>query len=194
MARWPLSLTLSVAVLLATVFSRDGGLAQTPAALSMPEQLKAQRIPEQLKNRSMPKLTGMVALRVDSVLAANTEGGIDPRLQPLGRQLKSLNYSTYRLIEQKKGETPCGKMTTFLLPGVAILNIEPLTADNDMIFMKLVFFLGDGHLIADLKLMNHSGVLLGGPRYGEGTLIISVRADTLARVAPATAASAKPER
>ncbi len=185
MTRRLLSLILPVAVLLATAFSREAGLAQTPAALSMPEQLRPR--PQPLRPR-------MVAVRVDSVLAANTQGGIDPRLQPLGRQLKSLNYSTYRLLEQKEGETPCGKMATFLLPGGAILDIEPQTADNDMIFMKLVFFQGDGHLIADLKLMNHGVVLLGGPRYGEGTLIISVRADTLARTAPATRASAKPAR
>ncbi|HXN85075.1 MAG TPA: hypothetical protein VN867_03340, partial [Candidatus Binataceae bacterium] len=51
-------------------------------------------------------------------------------------------------------------------------------AEGDMIDMELVLFQGERPLMTtDLKLRNHGILIVGGPRYEQGMLIISIAAD-----------------
>jgi hypothetical protein len=137
-----------------------------------------------------------VTVHVDSVLAADTNEGIDSRLQKMGTRLQALfSYTTYRLVSHQDGQTECGKMIAFTLPGGRILHVQPRAVDHDMIAMELVLFQGPRPLMTtDLKLRNNGILIIGGPRYEQGMLIISIGASTAraphaARV-PTTAASA----
>jgi hypothetical protein len=138
----------------------------------------------------------IVTVHVDSVLAADTNEGIDVRLEKMGHRLQALfSYTTYRLVSHQDGQTECGKMIAFTLPGGRILHVQPRAVDRDMIAMELVLFQGPRPLMTtDLKLRNNGVLIVGGPRYEQGMLIISIGASTgapqhAARV-PTTAASA----
>ena len=121
-----------------------------------------------------------VTVRVNSVLAAETNEGVDPRLQSMGPRLQALfSYSTYRLVSDQAGQTPCGKMIVFQLPGGRILHVQPREVDGDMIAMEIVLFQGPRPLMMmDLKLKNNGILIVGGPRYEQGMLIDSIGAST----------------
>jgi hypothetical protein len=122
-----------------------------------------------------------IRLRVDSVMAANTEEGMDDRLSrtPMGARLKALfEYTTYRLIVHEEKLTVCGRMVAFELPGGRILHIAPRAVDGNMISMELVLFEGPRPVMStDLKLMNHAILIVGGPRYQQGMLITTISTD-----------------
>ncbi|MGH7779629.1 MAG: hypothetical protein ACREQR_07365 [Candidatus Binataceae bacterium] len=124
----------------------------------------------------------VVTVRVNSVLAAETNEGVDPRLQSMGPRLQALfSYSTYRLVSDQARQTQCGKMIAFQLPGGRLLHVSPRAVDGDMIAMEIVLFQGPRPLMTtDLKLKNNGILIVGGPRYEQGMLIISIGASTSA--------------
>jgi hypothetical protein len=120
-----------------------------------------------------------VNVHVDSVVASDTHEGVDNRLSSMGPRLQSLfNYSSYRLVSHQDGQTVIGNQVSFSLPGGRILHVQPHDIDGDMIAMELVLFQGERPLMTtDLKLRNHGVLIVGGPRYEQGMLIISIGAD-----------------
>ncbi len=124
-------------------------------------------------------MSGQVEVHIDSVLAANTNQGIDTRLKPMSRRLKTLfHYTTYRLVSHQEGKAPWGRMIAFTLPGGRILHVEPRGIEGDMIEMEVVLFQGERPMMTtDFQLMNRGMLLLGGPRYEQGMLIISIGAE-----------------
>jgi hypothetical protein len=119
-----------------------------------------------------------VSVDIKSVLAADTNQGFDSRLGTMTRPLKMLfHYSTYRLLSHEEKKTECGRMLFFSLPGGRILHVEPRGIDGNMIELEVVLFQGEKPMMAtDFHMMNRGTLLLGGPRYKEGMLIISIGA------------------
>jgi len=117
---------------------------------------------------------------IDSVMAADTNEGADPRLAPMIPKLHGLfGFSTYNLIGHNEGQTDCGKMIAFTLPGGKILHVQPRAVDGDMIAMEIVLFDGTRPMMTtDLKLKNNGTLIVGGPRYEQGMMIISIAAST----------------
>jgi hypothetical protein len=120
-----------------------------------------------------------INVHVDSVVASDTHEGVDSRLSSMGPRLQALfSYTTYRLVSHQDGQTHIGTQVSFALPGGRILHVEPHEVDGDMIAMELVLFQGERPLMTtDLKLRNHGILIVGGPRYEQGMLIISIGAD-----------------
>jgi hypothetical protein len=121
-----------------------------------------------------------VNIHIDSVLAADTHEGMDARLASMSDRLRALfDYSTYRLLSRSERKTVCGKMIAFTLPGGRILHISPHAVGGGMIAMELILFQGPQPVMStDLKLPNHGVLILGGPRYQEGMLIVFVGVDS----------------
>jgi len=113
-------------------------------------------------------------VRVDSVLAANTGKGMDPDIDlDIADRLRSMfDYTTYRLIVHQELETVCGRSVNFEMPGQGILHIAPRSIIDNMISLEVVLFEGPHPLMSsDLRMINHAVLMVGGPRYLEGTLI-----------------------
>ncbi len=122
-----------------------------------------------------------VDLQVDCVLATDTNEGVDVRLAPpMGPRLRSLfSYTTFRLVSHQNGLTEFGRMVAFTLPGGRILNVQPRGVDDDMIAMELVMFQGAVPMMTtEFRLKNRGVLMIGGPRYEKGMLIISIAANT----------------
>jgi len=137
-------------------------------AFGMPGRVYAQAGPKQ------------VYIYFDSVMAADTNEGTDPKIAPMAKKLQGLfGFSTYSLIVHNEGQTDCGKMIEFTLPGGKILHVQPRAIDGDMIAMEIVLFDGMRPMMTtDLKLKNNGTLIVGGPRYGQGMMIISIGAST----------------
>jgi len=127
--------------------------------------------------QAVPKV---VTVYIDSVMAADTNEGTDPKLAPMGQKLRGLfGFSTYSLVMHNEGQTDCGKMIAFTLPGGKILHVQPRAVDGDMIAMEIVLFDGTRPMMTtDLKLRNNGTLIVGGPRYERGMMIISIGAST----------------
>lgn len=158
--------------------------AQESSTAQAPEPPAAQQPNESAAPRMHllhPRITNRtVMVRVDEILAADTNEGIDQRLIPLRLRLHSLfpSFSTYRLISRQVGHTHCGRMLAFSLPGGWIVHVEPNAIDDDMIAMHLLLFQGARPLMTtQLKLRNHGMLIVGGPHYQQGMLIIPIGAD-----------------
>lgn len=137
-----------------------------------------------------------IALRVSSVLGANTKRGTDARLTPISHQLESaFSYTTYHLLSSQQGHTSCaGQPVLFALPGGQILHIAPRGIEGGMISMQLSIFHGKTLMVAtDVKLNNRGVLMVGGPRYQNGVVITAIRAESPELAAqPAAAALARP--
>src|SRR5712692_3556498 len=129
---------------------------------------------------------------IDTVLAADTNEGVDKRLAPMLPKLHGLfSFTTYSLVSHQDGETECGKMIAFTIPGGKILHVQPRAVDGDMIAMEIVLFDGTRPMMTtDLKLKDNGTLIVGGPRYEQGMLIISIGASTGAHaLSPAEAST-----
>lgn len=130
-----------------------------------------------------------VTVYIDTVMAADTNEGVDKRLVPMLPKLHGLfNFSTYSLVSHQEGETDCGKMIVFAIPGGKILHVQPRAVDGDMIAMEIVLFDGTRPMMTtDLKLKNNGTLIVGGPRYETGMMFMSIGASSgLSRqIAPA---------
>jgi hypothetical protein len=121
----------------------------------------------------------VILLRVDEVVAADTGLGIDRRLLPMGLRLESLfRYTTYRLVSRQISRTECGRTAAFTLPGGWIVHVEPNSVRDNMIAMELMLFQGARPMMTtDVRLRNHGTLIIGGPHYRQGMLIIPIGAD-----------------
>jgi hypothetical protein len=128
----------------------------------------------------------VILLRVDEVLAADTGEGIDMRLLPMGGRLESLfRYTTYRLISRQIGRTECGRTAAFTLPGGWIVHVAPSAVRDNMIAMELMLFNGAHPMMTtDVRMRNHGMLIIGGPHYRQGMLIIPIGADALELATP----------
>lgn len=132
-----------------------------------------------------------ICVHVDSVVASDTNEGVDTRLAAMGQRLHSLfSYNSYRLVSHQDSKTEIGNLISFNLPGGRILHVQPREVVGDMISMELVLFQGERPLMTtDLKLRDHGMLIVGGPKYEQGMLIISIGAET----GPAPTTSAEEE-
>jgi len=121
----------------------------------------------------------IITLRVYSVLAADTNQGVDPQLGTMGPQLRKMfNYTTYELVSEQNGSTEMGKMIEFTMPGGRVLHIEPQSVDRNMIAMEVLLFQGEKPMLTTaLKLPNNGNLIVGGPHYEQGALIITIGAN-----------------
>lgn len=121
----------------------------------------------------------VIVLRVFSVLATDTNQGVDPQLGTMGPQLRRMfNYTTYELVSEQDGRTEMGKVIEFTMPGGRILHIEPQSVDRNMIAMEVLLFQGEKPMLTtDLKLPNNGNLIVGGPHYEQGSLIITIGAN-----------------
>ncbi len=137
----------------------------------------------------------VILLRVDEVIAADTGEGVDERLLPMGGRLESLfRYTTYRLVSHQVGSTECGQTAAFTLPGGWIVHVEPSAVRDNMIAMELMLFQGARPMMTtDVRLRNHGMLIVGGPHYRQGMLIIPIGADAPELAMPPAPIPVSPE-
>jgi hypothetical protein len=174
----------SLTALLVVALAMGAQAQSTPA--TQPQTPKAPQSPNDKAaaaahagQSKAPNRQRIILLHVDEVIAADTGEGIDERLLPMGGRLESLfRYTTYRLVSHQVGRTECGRSAAFTLPGGWIVHVEPSAVRDNMIAMELMLFQGARPMMTtDVRMRNHGMLIIGGPHYQQGMLIIPIGAD-----------------
>jgi hypothetical protein len=130
-----------------------------------------------------------IQIQVISVTASNSTLGMDPELKkmPMTRLLPSLfAYTSYHMDSSKTQRTVCGRLLTFSLPAGHLLHIAPLRIDGERLSMQIELFDGNRPRLGMQALMeNHATLILGGPHYPLGMIIVMVNADIVGSLPPA---------
>lgn len=131
-----------------------------------------------------------VALEVGTVLATSTSVHIDAQLSTVRGQLERLfvdkGYTSYRLVKQEKSEVSCGNPATFEIPGGRHLQVMAKDTRGGRVSLNLAL-MKDRHTLmrTDLTLGKRGTIMVGGPRYEDGVLIIWIGAKRLGASNPA---------
>ena len=131
----------------------------------------------------------LIQIEVISVTASNSSLGMDPELKkiPMTKLLPSLfAYTSYHMDSSKTQRTVCGRMLTFTLPARHILHIAPQKIDGNRLDMRIDMFDGDRPRLGMQAVMeNGATLILGGPRYPLGMIIVLMNAGIVGSLPPA---------
>ena|GEM_PF-642825 len=122
-----------------------------------------------------------VALEVGTVLATSSSTHIDAQLASVRGQLERLfhakGYTSYRLVKQEKSEVSCGNPASFEIPGGRHLQVMAKDTRGGRVSLN-VALVKDRHTLmrTDLTLGKRGTIMVGGPRYEDGVLIIWIGA------------------
>ena len=119
-----------------------------------------------------------VALEVGTVLATNASTHIDSQLASVRGQLQRLfQYTSYRLVKQETNEVSCGKPASFEIPGGRHLEVTAKDTRGGRVALNVALMKGRHELLrTDLTLGKRGTIMVGGPRYENGVLIIWIGA------------------
>jgi len=136
-----------------------------------------------------------VEVRIDTVLASNAGKTFDPALARLKRPFRGLfPYSSYRLIQGERRVMPWRREEQFLLPGGRYLVVMPRGIHDDRVSLGVMLIQGTRPLLNTVLSLKNRGVfLVGGPRYGDGVLIIAIGARTRQVALPLQTSAGRPQ-
>lgn len=128
------------------------------------------------------KARNLVKVEVESLLAAHTDKGMDPRLgaDTRGRLQKVFDYTSYVLLKRTGASVGCGQAVAFNLPHGRILHVDPISIDGNMIALEIVLFEGARSVMrTDIKMMNAGAIMIVGPRFPGETYITTIEANAI---------------
>jgi len=123
---------------------------------------------------------GEVALHIRTVLATDSESGVDARLASYRHQLRGLfRYSSYRLVKEENRQGPFGSPNNFEIPGGRYLEVLPMAFKDDRVRLHVLLIQGTSAppLDTDFTVPNRGNIWVGGPRNPDGALLISIGAE-----------------
>jgi len=118
-----------------------------------------------------------VSLRVQVIYAANEPGGVDSRLGGLAAELqKTFRYSKYELLDSPQGSAALNQSWRANLPGDRRLEITPTAIQGGQYSLTVRVLSSSGQAMVNTGVRLRSGatVLVGGPSYQKGVLIIAI--------------------
>jgi RNA polymerase sigma-70 factor (ECF subfamily) len=122
-----------------------------------------------------------VLLGTDGPLPAGLHppGGGDERLVAFIPKLRQLfRYREYASLERYRAEVPVGTLQTWSVPGDRRLELLPESVAGDTVRMRLRLVRGSmTELVTDIRAARGNPAVIGGPKHGEGVLIIIVWAN-----------------
>jgi hypothetical protein len=109
--------------------------------------------------------------------AAPAEG--DERMVAFIPKLRQLfRYREYASLERYRAEVPVGTLQEWVIPGERRLEVLPESVAGDTVRMRVRLVRGSvTELATEIRAARGSPAVIGGPKYGEGVLIIVVWAN-----------------
>jgi hypothetical protein len=120
-----------------------------------------------------------VAVEVGVVVASNEGNTIDPALTSIRNQLHSMfNYTSYQLVDRLKRTLSVGETGDFVLPGNRSMRVTPVPAKGDKVRLAVQLMEAERNLLTTTLGLTRGGmVLVGGPPYQKGVLILIISAE-----------------
>ena len=118
-----------------------------------------------------------VEITIQTVAAGKQGSDFDERLAPLEKQLKSLNYRSYRLLKQETQTARWQGNANFEIPGGRVLTVRPQEVTNNQLSLRVQLKQGNKPQLETTVRMNNGGnFILGGPPHEGGVLVLSISA------------------
>ncbi|GAB4236812.1 MAG: hypothetical protein OHK0028_13870 [Deltaproteobacteria bacterium] len=122
---------------------------------------------------------GTVSVDVGAVYASNEGASVDPALGTIRGKLGSMfNYTSYRMLDRKRRTLDVGETGEFDLPGRRTMRATPLPSQGNKVRLSIRISEGPKNLLATTIGLSRGGmVLVGGPSYQSGVLILIISAE-----------------
>jgi hypothetical protein len=118
-----------------------------------------------------------VQITIQTIGASKQSSDFDSRLAPLEKQLKALNYRSYRLLKEETQTARWQGNANFEIPGGRVLIVRPQEVTNNQLGLRLQLKQGDKpQLETTVRLNNGGNFILGGPPHEGGVLVLSISA------------------
>ena len=116
-----------------------------------------------------------VSLTVQVIHASNAGTSVDPALAKIRAQLGSMKYSSYKLLETRPFGTALGARHAMPLPGGRTLDLYPFGLSGGSLELLVTITDGSKRLLdTTFRLSNNGTILVGGPAYGDGVLLVAI--------------------
>jgi hypothetical protein len=120
-----------------------------------------------------------VAVDVGVVVASQEGPTMDPALASIRNQLQSMfNYSSYRMVDRLKRTLSVGETGEFGLPGDRSMRVTPVPAKGNKVRLAVRITEGGRNMLTTTLGLSRGGmVIVGGPPYQKGVLILIISAE-----------------
>ena len=120
-----------------------------------------------------------IAVDVGVVLASSDGTTMDPELSSIRSQLQSMfTYSSYRMVDRQKRTLNVGETGDFGLPGNRSMRVTPVPSEGIKVRLAVQIMEGSSNLLTTTLGLKRGGmVLVGGPSYQKGVLILIISAE-----------------
>ncbi|NJD63399.1 MAG: hypothetical protein FIA93_11860 [Deltaproteobacteria bacterium] len=120
-----------------------------------------------------------VTVDIGVVVASNRGASVDPALSSLRAKLQAMfNYSSYKMVERKSRAIAVGETGDFDLPGGRSMRVTPVAAPENKARLAIQIMEGGKNLLTTTLGMSRGGmVLVGGPPYQSGVMILIISAE-----------------
>jgi len=122
---------------------------------------------------------GSVTVEIGVVVASSSGHSIDPSLSYIRTKLQSMfNYTSYDLVDRLKRTLGTGETGEFRLPGNRTIRVTPADAKGNRIRLAVQIMEGGKNILTTTLGLNRGGmVLVGGPPFQSGVLILLISAE-----------------
>ncbi len=120
-----------------------------------------------------------VSIDLGVAVASNDGTRIDPQLANLRAKLKAMfDYTSYRMLDRQKRTLAVGETGDFALPGGRSMRVTPAPAAGNKVRLAVQIMEGQRNLLTTTLGLSRGGmVLVGGPAYQNGVMILVISAD-----------------
>ena len=120
-----------------------------------------------------------VSVDLGVAVASNEGTRIDPQLADLRTKLKAMfDYTSYRMVDRRKRTLAIGETGEFPLPGGRSMRVTPAPSSGGKVRLAVQIMEGQGNLLTTTLGLSRGGmVLVGGPAYQNGVLILIISAE-----------------
>jgi hypothetical protein len=122
---------------------------------------------------------GPVTVDIGVVVASNEGASVDPALSSLRAKLQSMfTYSSYRMLDRMKRSLAVGETGDFALPGGRSMRLSPVPASGNKVRLAVQLTEGGRNLLTTTLGLSRGGmVVVGGPPYQSGVMILLISAE-----------------
>jgi hypothetical protein len=118
-----------------------------------------------------------VQITIKTISAGKQSSDFDARLASMEKQLKALNYRSYRLLKEETQTARWQGNANFEIPGGRVLTVRPQEVTNNQLGLRVQLKQGDKPQLETTVRMNNGGnFILGGPPHEGGVLVLSISA------------------
>ncbi len=120
-----------------------------------------------------------ISVDLGIAVASNEGSRIDPQLANLRAKLKAMfDYTSYRMLDRQKRTLAVGETGDFALPGGRSMRVTPVPSTRNKVRLAVQLMEGQRNLLTTTLGLSRGGmVLVGGPSYQNGVMILIISAN-----------------